>query len=406
MHTAAFEFEQRAARNHIDWFSKQAQLAGEPWGVSDGVAWAGSREPNWLFPGLGGDASSTIDRLLARPEFERATSIGSWSLTPSSPPNLAAILLARGFGWGWQPHWMRLDLSVWDDNTAAPRGVTIGPDDLADPVGRAIPYLPGARPGLPLVDCDSGPIHVIGARVRGRLVGHIALNVHTRERSAGIYSCGVAPRARNHGIGAALTAAACRIARDHGCDDVLLNATGMGEPVYRRVGFESHGYGQTWWHHNPQEPRSVPTVSFVERLCSGTLDGLEAPAELDLDANLSCRLTPVEAAVHCGQPAAVEWLVVHGAKLDIVSCWDLGWRDRAASLLAADPSLANLKRGELGATPLHTAIDRNDEALARLVLAAHPDLTTTDDRYHGTALGWTEALNRPNIAALITARTR
>jgi len=394
-------YQQRAARNHIDWFSKQAQLAGEPWGVSDGVAWAGSREPNWLFPELDGEASGVVDRLLARPEFERAISIGCWSLTPSTPTNLAAILLARGFGWGWEPHWMRLDLGMWTDTSTAPRGVTIGHDDLAGPVGRAIPYLPAARPVRPVTDCDSGPVHVVGARVRGRLVGHIALNVHTRGRSAGIYSCGVAPRARKHGIGAALTAAACRIALDHGCDDVLLNATSMGESVYRRLGFESQGFGQTWWHHHPQELPPHADVLFVEQLCSGSLRGLEPPAGFDFDVALPCGLVPVEAAVRCHQPAAVEWLVAQGATLDMVSCWDLGWKERAGSLLAANPSLANLKRGELGATPLHTAVDRNDEALARLVLSAHPDLSITDDRYGGTALGWTDALNRPNIADLI-----
>jgi hypothetical protein len=36
-----------------------------------------------------------------------------WSLTPD--PALGTRLATRGFGWGWQPHWMALDLAHLPD---------------------------------------------------------------------------------------------------------------------------------------------------------------------------------------------------------------------------------------------------------------------------------------------------
>jgi ribosomal protein S18 acetylase RimI-like enzyme len=55
---------------------------------------------------------------------------------------------------------------------------------------------------------------------------------------AGLWDVGVLESHRNRGVGTALTAHACGIARDHGYRDCVLIASGMGFNVYRAVGFE------------------------------------------------------------------------------------------------------------------------------------------------------------------------
>jgi ribosomal protein S18 acetylase RimI-like enzyme len=55
---------------------------------------------------------------------------------------------------------------------------------------------------------------------------------------SGLWDVGVLEAFRNRGIGTALTAHACDIARDAGYRDCVLIASGMGFNVYRGVGFE------------------------------------------------------------------------------------------------------------------------------------------------------------------------
>jgi len=61
------------------------------------------------------------------------------------------------------------------------------------------------------------------------------------------------------------------------------------------------------------------------------------------------------------------------------------------------PGLADDRRGERGATPLMIAIARDDLALARLVLAARPDLGPRDLAWQSDALGWAEHLGRTRL---------
>jgi predicted N-acetyltransferase YhbS len=78
---------------------------------------------------------------------------------------------------------------------------------------------------------------------------------------------GVVPSARKQGIGTALVQAACELAQQIGCHHVVLNATAMGEPVYRRVGFQSMGYGHTWFLRAQTLAAPAPTkdhVAFLE----------------------------------------------------------------------------------------------------------------------------------------------
>ena len=88
-------------------------------------------------------------------------------------------------------------------------------------------------------------VHHFVVRDGGAVVGHAVLNV--AGTTAGVYDMGVGLEHRRRGHGLALTRAAVARAGQLGCSSVTLNATGDGEPMYRRAGFASLGLGMTWW---------------------------------------------------------------------------------------------------------------------------------------------------------------
>jgi GNAT superfamily N-acetyltransferase len=354
-----------------------------------------------------------LDRLLAYCRERRPLrAVSCWTLLPSRPPDLGARLVARGFEWGWQPHWMWLDLSCLAPERPTPPELRIelaGENEVWD-----VEDLPNySRAGAER--CRSAPpVHPerlwrFGAWLDGKIVGHCSVFVTTgRLGVAGVYTCGVVPSARNRGIGRAVTRAACRQALRLGCRYAVLNATPMGEPVYRSLGFASMGHGQTWWMHRHMieaPPPSDAAIAFVEAVGRGDVAALDSisPARRPqpLDAPLASGMSPMEIAVRTGQPASAEWLTRHGATLDVISAWDLGWKERVPPMLAASPELANRRQGDWQITPLHVAVERGDAELVRLLLAAGPDLDLADTQFNSTPLGWARHFQRTEIIELL-----
>jgi ribosomal protein S18 acetylase RimI-like enzyme len=74
----------------------------------------------------------------------------------------------------------------------------------------------------------------------GQVVGTAQLSIS--HGVAGIYWVGVAKPCRGRGIGAALTVAALLAGRERGLRIGTLQASSMGEPVYRGIGFETVGH--------------------------------------------------------------------------------------------------------------------------------------------------------------------
>jgi hypothetical protein len=111
----------------------------------------------------------------------------------------------------------------------------------------------------------------------------------------------------------------------------------------------------------------------------------------------------LEVAARLRQPQAAQWLMDSGATPEAIPLYDLGWADRLPALLSARPDIVNRRMIQWGHTPLHEAVNRNDPALAKLLLAAQPDLSLKDTQFHGTPLGWARHMGRTEMVALIEA---
>lgn len=74
----------------------------------------------------------------------------------------------------------------------------------------------------------------------------VALVLHTGT-VAGIYWVGTLPEARGQGLAAACTAVATNLALEKGAKAVTLQATEMGEPTYKRLGFREYGRMTRWF---------------------------------------------------------------------------------------------------------------------------------------------------------------
>jgi ankyrin repeat protein len=116
---------------------------------------------------------------------------------------------------------------------------------------------------------------------------------------------------------------------------------------------------------------------------------------------LPSSLTPLDIAVHCQQPSSAAWLVEHGTHLDLLSAWDLGWKERIPALLADHPELVNVQQGDWHLTPLHVAIQRDDVDFAQLLLTVPNDLDIKDTQFKATVLGWAQYFQRTEIVTLI-----
>jgi len=69
--------------------------------------------------------------------------------------------------------------------------------------------------------------------------------------AAGFFNVVVLERTRNHGVGTALMAYACRFAREQGCKAGMLISSGMGYEVYKRAGFREVTKIGFWYTAKP-----------------------------------------------------------------------------------------------------------------------------------------------------------
>jgi GNAT superfamily N-acetyltransferase len=245
-----------AASNQRAWLARQAEAAGGVVRAERGLTWAlGGGTAALAFPTLSKErADAVLPGLVAAARAARVREVSCWSLLPTRPPDLGERLAALGFELGWQAHWMAIELNDAEQPAAARR---------VD-VGIVEPDEPWAAEGLPYDDPRSAesrrrlgaarPRRVwhLAARREGVPVGHATVSITTgRLGVAGLYDVGVRADERRRGVGSALTAAACALARAERCRHATLNATYEGELLYSALGFRSVGVAQTWWLHLP-----------------------------------------------------------------------------------------------------------------------------------------------------------
>ena len=343
------------AANHIDWFHLIAQHVGGEVHQHQGVTFVYKPSPipevTIAFPQWSARQSArqsaresaresarssrTLDEIL---DWCRAHApihqISCWCIDHGQPADLGARLMARGFGWGWEPHWMWLNLRTQTLPQVQLDEVVIQlENDVVgwggDATGEALPYFEPPEVEAITAFMRQHP-HKMGyfvAHKAGRVVGHCAALISESPiKSAGLYDVGVVPSARGRGIGLALVAMACAWAKAQGCLDVTLNSTPIGQPTYRRAGFVSLGHGQTWWMREADlnqptlqfAPLTAAQIKLVEALGRGDVVAAEQQADVFTPTELSAPLlgrsmTLATLAQHMKQPAALDWLARHGA---------------------------------------------------------------------------------------------
>ena len=325
---------QAAGNNQREWLARFALASEGEVKEMEAATWTYSPRPkaaaSLAFPHFSeADAGEQIDAFLEfcrqhRPVHE----LSCWIEASPQPWDLGARLVARGFNWGWQPHWMGLDLEGLDLDSPAPEEVKIGELEVDSDWGQG-EFGHDERATAPfkfaLTRQQPQSVWVFVATMEGRVVGHCSLNLTDGPLgAAGIYDVGVARSSGRRGIGRALVHLACRTARGLGCRFAVLNSA--NDPFWLRLGFRSLDCGQTWWLREEsleQEtltfaPPSPDEIAFVEAVGRGDVSKLDelgsrkTPDELNAKI-LGRYMSLVDLAVEMGQPASIEWLVKHGA---------------------------------------------------------------------------------------------
>jgi GNAT superfamily N-acetyltransferase len=278
------------AANHRAWFRRRAAVAGGRVERLDGL--------EVVVDGSDGTIAFPRTRARLRERLDAALRLGlramsCWAL--ADDPVLGTLLAARGFEWGWQPHWMALELARLPDE---------------QPAHAVVPARGGYPRGLPYAGAlpDPPAARHLAVEADGQTVGHVIVNPW--RRVAGIYDMGVLASHRGRGVGRALTLAACALARELGCTHAVLNATAEGEPLYRGVGFQSLGVGQTWWLHPGRRPTPRQTA-LVEAIGLGELEKLAAlrPTRAELEQPMPGAGPPLHVAEATGQAAVAAWIL-------------------------------------------------------------------------------------------------
>lgn len=204
-----------------------------------------------------GAADKKVHEALA-PFRERKLPMMWWTAPSDTPSDLPRRLVAAGLAEVEQAPGMAIDLQKLNEDVDSPRGLVIqgvgSQDDLADcnqvlAAGFGMPEFVAEELAKHLRAIGSWPdgpwLGYLG-RLEGRPVA-TSLVAFTAG-VAGIYNVATLEEARGRGIGAAMTLAPLREARQMGYRIAILHSSAMGYGVYRRLGFREYcKIGQYVW---------------------------------------------------------------------------------------------------------------------------------------------------------------
>ncbi|GAA0407416.1 MULTISPECIES: GNAT family N-acetyltransferase [Micromonospora] len=217
-----------------------------PDGADDDLPIFRTGVPHPLLNGVLRVRNRPIDETVAQAGRRLAGTPWLWWVGADSDPGIADALAAQG---GRQVSTMPV-MAVDLDQVAelpGPPGLVV--DQIDDSEIPAFVAVYGPSLGVPddavatvtelEIDRPAGRAELLRfvARLDGRVVGTAATLISNGV--AGIYVVSTVAEQRGRGIGTAVTAAALRAGRERGLRVGTLQASSAGEPVYRRMGFET-----------------------------------------------------------------------------------------------------------------------------------------------------------------------
>jgi GNAT superfamily N-acetyltransferase len=191
-----------------------------------------------------GDAEELEDRLDEVGDLYEDAGVRAWSVwTHESDERARGVLRDAGFLLDSEPMSMALELDGFEPGTAAV-------DWTAEPDPPEIGIVVDASYSFPAGTYSRG-VPEIPPNVRVYLARHeeqpaAVVLASDLEGDCGIYLVGTIPEARGRGLSTALMRQALSDAAARGCTISTLQASEMGHPVYRRLGYRDLGHAELW----------------------------------------------------------------------------------------------------------------------------------------------------------------
>jgi GNAT superfamily N-acetyltransferase len=196
---------------------------------------------NCAIPDRGADVEAIYDSL-----EQRFADVHAWTVwVPETETELAAFLESRGHELDADPAMMVLPLQGWQPPVEPADWQPATVEELAQVNEQAYPWRDGSMERAILNSAYDDVEFRLYITERASVLG-----VNDCDGDAGVFFVATLPEARGRGLASRLLAAAMVEARDRGCEISTLQATKAGEPVYRRLGYESLGAIQMWEKRN------------------------------------------------------------------------------------------------------------------------------------------------------------
>jgi GNAT superfamily N-acetyltransferase len=174
----------------------------------------------------------------------------SWWVTPSSrPTDLAARLTAHGVALSSATPGMAADLHTLPDSLSLPPSAAVKEVENEEDLEQWMQAFNFGDTQRGFAEAIAVIARGVGYGAQSSLRCFVALLdgvpvgtslLYQGSEVAGLYAVGVVPPARRQGLGAGVTLAALLAAREAGYRIGVLQASEMGEPVYRRLGFADY----------------------------------------------------------------------------------------------------------------------------------------------------------------------